>query len=247
VSFTLKDAKEMGELLRRLKYLDPSGGGGGSGSLAGLSDVALTSPADADVLTYVAADTKWKNKPAAGGGGGGELVLLDHATVATGTIISEGWASLSSYSAIRLVWRGLRVTNSHDNIQALFRASGADVTSSSHRFAGHRLNSSGSASDGSSTGISYLALTDISADTGPGTGAECCFDGESVIFHPESTAFHKMIRTWSQVKFDTGNVSIQECLSYLPSAGAINGIRAFTDTGNTLTAGDLYVYGIKKT
>lgn len=41
---------------------------GGSTTLAGDSDVALTSPADGDVLTYVAASSNWENKPASGGG-----------------------------------------------------------------------------------------------------------------------------------------------------------------------------------
>ena len=47
------------------------GGGGGSGTLAGDTDVSITSPANNDVLTYESSTSKWKNKPASGGGGGG--------------------------------------------------------------------------------------------------------------------------------------------------------------------------------
>lgn len=36
-------------------------GGGGSSTLAGLSDVALSSPADGQILTYDSATSKWKN------------------------------------------------------------------------------------------------------------------------------------------------------------------------------------------
>lgn len=40
-----------------------------AGSLSGLSDVDLTSPADLDVLTYDSGSSKWINAPASGGGG----------------------------------------------------------------------------------------------------------------------------------------------------------------------------------
>ena len=46
------------------------GSGGGSGSIAGSSDVALSSPANDQVLTYDSTSAKWVNKAAAGGTGG---------------------------------------------------------------------------------------------------------------------------------------------------------------------------------
>ena len=42
-------------------------GGGGSGSVAGSSDVALNSPVNQDVLTYDSSVSKWKNAVATGG------------------------------------------------------------------------------------------------------------------------------------------------------------------------------------
>ena len=44
-----------------------SGGGGGSSTLAGLSDVAVSSPTDGQVLTYDDANDKWINSDASGG------------------------------------------------------------------------------------------------------------------------------------------------------------------------------------
>lgn len=44
------------------------GGGGGSSSLAGLSDVNLTTPTDGQVLTYDGNTSKWKNANPSGGG-----------------------------------------------------------------------------------------------------------------------------------------------------------------------------------
>ena len=46
------------------------GGGGGSSSLAGLSDVNLTTPTDGQVLTYDGNSSKWVNANGGGGGGG---------------------------------------------------------------------------------------------------------------------------------------------------------------------------------
>lgn len=45
--------------------------GSGSATLAGDTDVSITSPANNDVLTYESSSSLWKNKPASGGGGGG--------------------------------------------------------------------------------------------------------------------------------------------------------------------------------
>jgi hypothetical protein len=45
------------------------GGGGGATTLAALTDVAVASPSDGQVLEYDAASSKWKNADASGGGG----------------------------------------------------------------------------------------------------------------------------------------------------------------------------------
>ena len=49
---------------------------GSGGTLAGLSDVSITSPANGDVLTYNTGTSKWDNAPSAGGGGGVSTVLV---------------------------------------------------------------------------------------------------------------------------------------------------------------------------
>ena len=58
-------------------------GGGGSTTLAGLNDVSIVSAADGQVLTYDAANSKWKN--AAGGGGSSTLGGLTDVTITTAT------------------------------------------------------------------------------------------------------------------------------------------------------------------
>lgn len=56
------------------------GGGGGSSTLAGLSDVSLSSLTNGDVLTYDSTISKWKNA-AGGGGGSGETYSLQEQAV----------------------------------------------------------------------------------------------------------------------------------------------------------------------
>lgn len=46
------------------------GSGGGSSSIAGSSDVALSNPANNEVLAYDSGVQKWKNAASAGAGGG---------------------------------------------------------------------------------------------------------------------------------------------------------------------------------
>ena len=75
----------------------PSWAASSSASLAGDSDVQLSSPANGDVLTYVTADGKWENKPATGGG----IVagtMVTHGCCGTGT--NTGWANFTLEAAL---------------------------------------------------------------------------------------------------------------------------------------------------
>lgn len=56
---------------KRLGYLFQNGGGGGSSTLGGLSDVNLTTPTDGQVLKYDANAQEWINANESGGGTGG--------------------------------------------------------------------------------------------------------------------------------------------------------------------------------
>lgn len=61
------------------------GGGGGSSSLAGLSDVNLTTPTDGQVLTYDNVNSEWVNANPSGGGDSVSWTQLQ----ASGTKIAE--------------------------------------------------------------------------------------------------------------------------------------------------------------
>lgn len=60
---------------------------GGSATLAGDSDVAITSPTDGQVLTYAAAAAKWQNKAAPSGGAS---TLTAHSAHLAATVTSAG-------------------------------------------------------------------------------------------------------------------------------------------------------------
>ena len=73
-----------------------SGGGGGASTLAGLLDVAITSPHTGQVLTYDGATGKWVNG-AGGGGGGGTVTSVTAGTgLSGGTITTSGTIAISS-------------------------------------------------------------------------------------------------------------------------------------------------------
>jgi hypothetical protein len=76
------------------------GGGGGPSTLAGDSDVLLTSPANGDLLTFDTASGLWKNKPASGGGGGGGDVGKNMITMLPGFTGSD-----NGYSGTTVIFR----------------------------------------------------------------------------------------------------------------------------------------------
>ena len=61
------------------------GGGGGSSTLAGLTDVSLSSPTNGQVLSYNSTSQKWEN--ANGGGGGGDTYNVYGAFIDTANVI----------------------------------------------------------------------------------------------------------------------------------------------------------------
>jgi len=72
------------------------GGGGGSSSLAGLSDVNLTTPTDGQVLTYDGNSSEWVNANAGGGGGDVMDVEVNGVSVVDGNKV----AKITSYKEV---------------------------------------------------------------------------------------------------------------------------------------------------
>jgi hypothetical protein len=74
---------------------------GGPGALSSLSDVALASPADTQVLTYQASSSKWINAAASGGGGSPVSITTARLASPASTIRIPASGSLStSYDSI---------------------------------------------------------------------------------------------------------------------------------------------------
>lgn len=80
----------------RTKYLKgdgtwdtPSGGGGGSSTLAGLTDVNISSPTDGQALVYDATDDEWVNGTVSGGGDITDLDFSDLTASQTSDIMTK--------------------------------------------------------------------------------------------------------------------------------------------------------------
>jgi hypothetical protein len=74
------------------------GGGGGDTELAELSDVAISSPTNGEVLTYDSTTGKWQNE--AGGGGGGGVTSLEALTGALTFDSSDGSVAISAAGSV---------------------------------------------------------------------------------------------------------------------------------------------------
>lgn len=75
------------------------GGGGGSSSLAGLTDVSLSSPTNGQVLSYNSTSQKWENTN--GGGGGGDTYNVYGAFIDTANVVQSrtGFRGSDTYTA----------------------------------------------------------------------------------------------------------------------------------------------------
>lgn len=71
-------------------------GGGGSSTLAGLTDVDISNPSDGQTLVYDATSGKWVN--GSGGGGGGSGVLVVHVDTEDTWAFDKTWQEI--YDAI---------------------------------------------------------------------------------------------------------------------------------------------------
>ncbi|HEX2634817.1 MAG TPA: hypothetical protein VHM22_18590 [Bradyrhizobium sp.] len=81
----------------------PTGSGGGSSSLAGLTDVAVVSPATGHLLQYSAGDGKWHNRTLAELGAGTVGLIETSNGISGGPITVSGMLSLSQIGARELL------------------------------------------------------------------------------------------------------------------------------------------------
>jgi len=81
----------------------PAGSGGGSGSLAGLSDVLIASPVDGHLLQYAAGDGKWHNRSIASLGAGTVTQVNSGAGLSGGPITATGTLSLAQIADSNLL------------------------------------------------------------------------------------------------------------------------------------------------
>lgn len=76
---------------------------GGADALSSLSDVALTTPADTQILTYQSSSAKWINANASGGGGADFKRLTSTTLAANSTTITTDLSAFQSYTNLVVV------------------------------------------------------------------------------------------------------------------------------------------------
>lgn len=120
-----------------INELEAGGGGGGSSTLAGLTDVAISTPTNGQALVYDATAAKWKN--GAGGGAGGidyseteqdtGLKWIDGKTVYQKTAVLTNVA----YSTVNTNYTVMQIPNIETPIDmtAIFSNSGKTIYHSS--------------------------------------------------------------------------------------------------------------------
>lgn len=107
------------------------GSGGGSGSIAGSSDVALNNPQDSQVLTYSSSTAKWTNQVAAASSATPGEIALDSFAGATDDdklVAAMAYASAQTYPpVIRMAARQYTLTQSLGQPYNGFALAGANV------------------------------------------------------------------------------------------------------------------------
>lgn len=84
-------------------WIVPAGGGGGSTSLAGLSDVAISAPANNSLLQYAASDGLWHNRTLATLGAGTVTQVNSGTGLTGGPIDTTGTLSLAQIATLTLL------------------------------------------------------------------------------------------------------------------------------------------------
>lgn len=84
-------------------WIVPAVGGGGSTSLAGLSDVSIVSPANLSLLQYQASDGKWHNRTLTALGAGTVTEVDTGTGLSGGPITSTGTISLAQIATLNLL------------------------------------------------------------------------------------------------------------------------------------------------
>lgn len=153
----------MGKIMHGgIEYSGGGGGGGGSSTLAGLSDVNLSSPTDGQVLVYDDTNDEWVNaNPTGGASAVSDLTDVDLTSLANGQILKynsttqkwenandSGGGGSSNYTRTELfksstnlaVWDASGITLSddienYDEIEfVLAFASGTDMSKRTNKF-----------------------------------------------------------------------------------------------------------------
>lgn len=117
-------------------------GGGGSSSLAGDTDVAITSPASGDIIVYNAGTAKWVNTPNTGGGGIGTGSLAGAVEITVGdpggSVITAGTKAYLyiPFDCTLTAWNLTAGVSTTTTLDVWKRASASGLPTDTQRIAG---------------------------------------------------------------------------------------------------------------
>lgn len=216
-------------------YAQPSGG---SSTLAGLSDVLISSPTNNQVLTYNSSASKWENQTPSSGSG---LTLIGKSTAASSVASLSVTGIPSTYSALQIVVSG-RSTASAGSEDMLVQFNGDTGSNYSNQLT--------QSFAGTVQGVEVLTTTaahigSFTAATAPGNRA-----GVTTAFIPNyaSTTFDKAGTGSSMVPYNTGSsgnfLQIWGFVWFPSTPAAISSISIAAASGNLVAGSYIAVYGL---
>lgn len=219
-------------------------GGGGSSTLAGLTDVLLSSPASGQVLTYNG--TKWVNQSPSNGGGGGALVPLSRTVLgATTTTVNVPVYAGYSRLVVKIAGRSAGAGTTTDQVRVVFNGDSANHSSL-------LLQQNGNASAASFQPTSNAGQAYLGEITAGGATAGCIGVVEFTLDEYLSTTTTKVGHTVNYVQSGAGTANMMQAWTAQTynNSGALTSIAFNVGSSGTtgFAAGTIVsVYGIADT
>jgi hypothetical protein len=220
----------------------PAWAASSSASLAGDSDVQLSSPSNGDVLTYVTADSKWENKPATGGGCA--LLLLEEHTASNSTELDfTAWYS-STYDEYMIEFNQIVPATNLANIYMQFSTNGGFTydTGSNYAWVGSRQSVAGVGNSVGSNATSSFGI-DVSGQVSS-TASRGGLIATMRLYLSANGTIRPKIKWEASCDDGTSNIAVwcTAAGTYL-STTAVNAFHILASSGN-LTSGTVRVYGL---
>ena len=210
--------------------------GGGSSTLAGLTDVDLTGLADGDLLSWDVASSKFV--PVTPGGGGGGMVLLGAVTAPPGGTATLSVSSIpSGYSALKVSYVG-RSTKAagYDDVRVNFNGdTGSNYNCQSVSYAG---------TGGYISPEVHAAYGNAGFAPAATAAANAAGSFDMMIADFSNTIFDKIAMLSYGLDYGTTSSGLRSIFWHPSTPAAITSVAVTMAGGNHVEGSKLYVYGL---